>query len=127
MKTKDKKRSVRVKETQYNTLQIIGRKIQRVIWFVSSIIQGVIFLRIMLLLVDANPNNVFANFIFETSSYILTPFKNLVSDTTIGGVTIDLTAFIAILVYGLATWLINEFVWIIFSTNTKKQQVIYEE
>ena len=127
MNTKDKKRAVRVKETQYSTWQIIGRKIQRVIWFVSSIVQGLIFLRILLLLVDANPNNVFANFIFESSSYFLTPFNNLVSNITIGGVTFDLTAFIAILIYWLATWLINEFIWILFSTTTKKQQVIYEE
>lgn len=127
MKNKTDKKTVRIQETHYSPAQIIGRKIQRLIWLVSSVVQGIIFLKIILLLVDANPNNMFAGFIFEASAFLLSPFNNLVNNITISGATFDLTALIAILVYGLVAWLLTELVWVVFSPSTKKQQVIYEE
>ncbi|MGY6529731.1 MAG: YggT family protein [Cyanobacterium sp.] len=88
-------------------------------WIINTIyvlvgfLQVLLFIRLLLRLLGANPENQFAQFIYGVSDPFMTPFATLfispVSDETmnpIGGMNVfDLNVMVAIIVYALLGWL----------------------
>ncbi|AUC61407.1 hypothetical protein AA637_09675 [Cyanobacterium sp. HL-69] len=88
-------------------------------WIVNTIyilvgfLQVLLFIRLLLRLLGANPENQFAQFIYGVSDLFMSPFATLfispVSDETmnpIGGMNVfDLNVMVAIIVYALLGWL----------------------
>jgi hypothetical protein len=89
-------------------------------------------MRIMLKLIGANPDSLFAVFIYGVSNFFLFPFAGLVGTPASGGMVLELTSIIAMLVYALLFWAVERMVWVIFyrpreatvgvtQTTTRKQ------
>src|SRR3989304_486116 len=85
-----------------------------VIWLVLVMLEGLIPLRIGLKLIRANPDSGFAVFIYNFSNIFLFPFAGLTSSYTAGAVVLEVSSFIAMVVYALVFWAIERVVWVIF-------------
>lgn len=71
---------------------------------VSIVISAVFILlglRFILRLFAANPDNGFVNWIYQTSSEVLAPFRGIFPNENLDGFVFDFTALFAMLVYGL--------------------------
>jgi len=86
---------------------------ERIVWLVAGIIIGLLALRFLLRLLAANPNNGFADFIYNVSYPFAAPFFGLFSYTAqLNTGRFEFETLIAILVYTLVAWLIAKVVTI---------------
>ena len=84
------------------------------IWLVLGIVEALIGLRVLLKLIAANPESPFAAFIYNVSAIFLFPFAGLVGTPASGGMVLEISSIIAMLVYALLAWGIERIVWVIF-------------
>ncbi len=83
--------------------------VQRVVYFIASVINGLLLVRFLLSLFGANRNNGFADFIYDLTGPLVAPFRSLFSiDRTIGTTNsvFEIETLVAMIVYGLIAWLI---------------------
>jgi hypothetical protein len=93
--------------------QVMLRKFTRFIWWGTAVLEGMISLRVVLRLMAANPNNPFANFIYSFTNVFLWPFAGLTAQPSSGGVVLEISSVIAMIVYLLLAWVFIEFLWLI--------------
>ena len=94
------------------------RRLQLLIWLITAAIVGLISLRIVLLLIAANPANTFADFIYDLSGIFVDPFSTLITNPgTDGGNVFEITSIIAIVVYVLVAYLIVFLLGILFGRS----------
>lgn len=84
------------------------------IWLVLGIVEVIIGLRVLLKLIGANPQSPFASLVYNLSAMLLVPFAGLVGTPTAGGMILEISSIIAMLVYALLAWGIDRIVWVIF-------------
>jgi hypothetical protein len=84
------------------------------IWLILGIVEIIIGLRVLLLLIGANPESPFATFIYNLSAILLLPFAGLVGAPASGGMVLEISSIIAMLVYALLAWGIDRIVWMLF-------------
>ena len=84
------------------------------IWLILGVIEIIIGLRVLLLLIGANPASPFAAFIYNLSAFLLIPFAGLVGAPAMGGMVLEISSIIAMLVYALLAWGIDRLIWVIF-------------
>ena len=84
------------------------------IWLGLGIVEVLIGLRVMLKLIAANPESPFAAFIYTVSAIFLFPFVGLVGTPASGGMVLELSSIIAMLVYALLAWGFERIVWVSF-------------
>lgn len=78
---------------------------QRIIWYIAGILLALLAFRFVLTLLGANPNNAFANFIYETSQPFVSPFFGLFSYELEYGVSrFEIFTLVAMAVYALVAW-----------------------
>lgn len=80
--------------------------VARIIWYVAGILLVLLAFRFVLALLGANPNNAFANFIFDTSHPFVSPFFNLFSydEITTGASRVEIFTLVAMGVYAAVAW-----------------------
>lgn len=100
-------------------------KVTNFIWLLFGILEGLIGLRIFLKLIAANPNNPFANLVYQFTSLFLWPFQGLTTNPSAGGIVLELTSLIAMLVYALLGWAIVRLIWLIFYRPPTKEVTTY--
>ena len=93
--------------------RIFSFKLIELIWLFFGAVEGLIGIRILLKLVAANPDNPFAAFIYALSDVFLWPFRGLTATPSAGGFVLELSAFVALLVYALLAWGVVRLVWIL--------------
>ena len=84
------------------------------IWLGLGIIEVLIGLRVVLKLIAANPESPFAAFIYNVSAIFLFPFAGLVGTPAAGGMVLEFSSIIAMLVYALLAWGLERIVWVSF-------------
>jgi len=89
-------------------------RITQIIWLVTSVIEALFAIRVLLKLMAANPAAGFAVFIYNMTSVFLSPFFNLTATPSANGSVLELSTLIAMLVYALLAWGIVRVLWIIF-------------
>lgn len=94
--------------------RIFSFKATQWLWLGLTVIQTLITIRIILKLIGANSENPFALFIYNLSSVILFPFAGLVGNPMIGGMVLELSSIIAMVIYALLAWGIERTIWVIF-------------
>jgi YggT family protein len=98
-----------------------GRKVRQGIWYLVGALELLLALRFVLRLAGANPENTFANSIYNLSNPFVTPFSTLfVSPATSGTSTFsqnifDINLLIAMFAYLLLGFLVAWLVKILFS------------
>jgi uncharacterized protein YggT (Ycf19 family) len=104
-----------------------ARKLNQVIWLIFGSIMGLIAIRIVLSLMAANQANAFASFIYNVTDIFLWPFFGLTAEPGAGGMVLELSAFIAILVYALLAWFLTKLVKVLFDRPRTEMVETYEE
>ena len=106
---------VRTSKREPNREQrIFTFKATYMIWLLVVMLEGLIALRIGLKLIGANADNPFAALIYGFTNLFLFPFVGLIGTPTAGGMVLEISSVIAMLVYGLAGWAFERLVWVIF-------------
>jgi len=81
----------------------------RLAYFGVIFIEGLIITRIVLLVLNANLENKFANWVFNTSTIYVKPFEGIVtSSLQINNFTLELTPLVALLFYIIIAFVLSE-------------------
>ena len=88
----------------------IGKIIDFIRWIIVAL-ELLFLLRFVLELIGADPNNIFAQFLYNFTGFFLYPFLGIVPNTPIGknGAFIDWSTLIGMAVYGILYWILRLF------------------
>ena len=100
--------------------------VSQVILLFFGIVEGLIGLRIILKVIGADPDNEFARFIYNAAGLFLAPFFGLVGSPAAGGMVLEISSFIGLLVYALLGWLLISVVWPLFDRPTTTSTSTYD-
>ena len=95
-------------------LRIFTFKATQVVWLLFGILEVMIALRIVLKLIAANPNSPIAALIYGFTDLFLFPFAGLTATPSAGGMVLELSSFLAMVIYALIAWAIERTIWVIF-------------
>jgi len=94
--------------------RIFTFKATQLVWLFFGILEALIALRIGLKLIGANAASPIAGFIYGVTSLFLAPFEGLTGTPTAGGMVLELSSVIALVVYALIAWALVKIVDVIF-------------
>lgn len=106
--------------------QLMPERVSALIGFLFSVIEGAIGLRVLLKLMEANPKNVFASLVYNFTALFLSPFAGLVANPSVGGMILEITSIVAMIVYGLIALAIIRLVWLVFYRPSARSVTTYE-
>ena len=89
------------------------QRITQFIWLMFGVIIGLIAIRVVLMLIAANPASGFASLVYGVTDIFLWPFMGLTVTPSVSGMTLDIPAIIGMLVYFLVGWLVVRLIWLL--------------
>ena len=89
-------------------------KATQVVWLLLSIFEALLALRFVLKLIGANPASPFAVALYGFTGLFLYPFATLIGTPAMGGMVLEISTLIAMLVYGLIAWAVERIIFVIF-------------
>lgn len=101
-------------------------KITQFVWLLFGILEALIGFRIVLRLIGANPASWFTAFVYQLTDIFLWPFQNIVVNPSIAGFVLEITSFIAMLVYALMSWAIVRLIWLVFYQRATRHVTTYD-
>lgn len=84
------------------------------IWLLLGVLETLITLRIVLMLVGANPNSPIVALIYGVTYLFLFPFVGLVNSPAYGSMVFELSSIFAMVIYAMVAWAVERTVWLIF-------------
>jgi hypothetical protein len=103
-----------------------ANKLSQVVWLLIGIVEGLIFLRIVLHILAANPAAGFTSFIYNASAPFLAPFFGIVGSPAAGGSVLEIPSIIAMVVYLLLGWLIVTIIWLLMDRPATRSMSRYD-
>ena len=100
-------------------------KVTQFIWLLFGGLEALIGMRVILLLIGANPANPFTAFVYQLSELFLWPFRNIVANPAFQNYVLEITSLIAMIVYALIGWAIIRLIWVIFYRAPTSQVTTY--
>jgi len=94
--------------------RIFTFKATQLVWLLFGILEALLALRIGLKLIGANPASPVAAFLYGFTDLFLWPFAGLVGSPEAGGLVLELTTVVAMVVYALIAWALERLIWVIF-------------
>jgi len=107
---------------QRQTLQWVSA----LIGFFFTALEGLIGLRVVLKLIDANSKNAFASFTYNITALFVAPFNSLIVNPSIGGNVLELTSLVALIVYAMIAAVLIRLIWVLFYHPSAKTVTTYE-
>jgi hypothetical protein len=101
-------------ERRLSTLQMI-----RIVWAGLGLLQILLGLRVMLMLIGANPENGFTRFIMALTVLPTAPFSGLTPEWFAGNNVFEVSTIIAMIVYSLAGWILVRAIPIVMERQSK--------
>jgi len=101
-------------------------KVVQFIWLLFGGLEALIGIRVVLLLIGANPGNWFTAFVYQLSNLFLWPFQNIVGNPAIQNYVLEITSIIAMIVYPLIGWAITRLIWVLFYHTPTSQVTTYD-
>jgi YggT family protein len=89
-------------------------KITQLIWLALGLLEAVIALRVLFKLIGVNGANTFAAFLYNVSNLFVAPFASLVGAPAFGGMVLEISSIIAMIVYLLIAWALERIVYVLF-------------
>ena len=114
----ERKEVTEVRSEQYEPERerhIFTYKLTQAIWLLLGILEGLLALRFLLKLIAANPGSPIAALIYSFTGIFLIPFSGLTATPAAGGIVLEISTLIAMIIYGLVGWVLVRLVWLIFS------------
>lgn len=94
--------------------RIFTFKATYLIWLFFGVLEALLALRILLKLIGANADSPFAALLYSFTQIFLFPFEGLMGTPTAGGMVLEISTVIAMLVYAVVGWALERLVWVIF-------------
>ena len=94
--------------------RIFTFKATQLVWLLFGVLEGLIALRIGLKLFGANPASPVAALLYGFTDLFLWPFAGLLGTPQAGGLVLELSSVVAMLVYALIAWALERLIWVIF-------------
>jgi hypothetical protein len=94
--------------------RIFTFKATQLVWLLFGMLEALIALRIGLKLIGANPDSPIAALIYGFTSLFLAPFEGLMGTPAAGGMVLELSSVIAMVVYALIAWALERLIWVLF-------------
>lgn len=101
-------------------------KVSQFIWLLFGGLEALIGIRVLLLLIGANPGSWFTAFVYQLSEVFLWPFRNIVANPTFQNSVFEITSLIAMIVYALIGWAIVRLIWVLFYRAPTSQVTTYD-
>jgi len=101
-------------------------KVSQFIWLLFGGLEALIGIRVLLLLIGANPGNWFTAFVYQLSEVFLWPFRNIVANPAFQNSVFEITSLIAMIVYALIGWAIVRLIWVLFYRAPTSQVTTYD-
>jgi uncharacterized membrane protein len=101
-------------------------KVSQFIWLLFGGLEALIGIRVILLLIGANPASWFTAFVYQLSGLFLWPFQNIVANPAFGNNVLEITSLIAMIVYPLIGWAIVRLIWVLFYRAPTSQVTTYD-
>jgi hypothetical protein len=89
-------------------------KATQMIWLLLGILEAVIALRVVFKLIGVNAANAFATFLYSVSGLFVAPFASLTGAPAAGGMVLEISSVIAMIVYLLIGWALERIVYVVF-------------
>jgi uncharacterized protein YggT (Ycf19 family) len=89
-------------------------KVTQLIWLFLGIVEGLLALRFIFKLVGVNAANAFATLVYSVTDFFLAPFASLAGAPSAGGMVLEVSTLIAMIVYGLIGWVLERIVYVLF-------------
>lgn len=78
--------------------------VQRIVWFIAGLISTIIALRFIFLLLGANRDAAFTDFIYSLSAPFVAPFVGIFGEPVYGTAVFEISSLLAIVIYLLIAW-----------------------
>ncbi|MBI4789625.1 MAG: YggT family protein [Chloroflexi bacterium] len=111
-----------VAASQRNTLY----QLSAFIGLLFGILEGLIGIRILLKLIGANAANAFASFVYSITDLFLWPFAGLTATPAVGGMVLEISSIIAMIVYALIAWAVIQLLWVLLYHPSVRRVSTYE-
>lgn len=89
-------------------------KAMQLIWLGVAVLEVLIGLRIVLKLFAANPENAMASLLYGITDLFLFPFAGLMPTPASGGMVLEISSVVAMVVYALIGWGLAKLVEVVF-------------
>ena len=89
-------------------------KATQLIWLLLGLLEAAIALRIVFKLIAVNAANPFAALLYAVTNLFVAPFASLMGAPTAGGMVLEISSIIAMIVYLLIGWALERIVYVLF-------------
>jgi len=89
-------------------------KATQLIWLLLSLLEAALALRIVFKLIAVNAANPFATLLYGVTNLFVAPFASLVGTLKAGGMVLEISSIIAMIVYLLIAWALERIVYVLF-------------
>ena len=89
-------------------------KATQLVWLLFGLLEALIALRILFKLIAVNKSNAFAGFVYNITNIFVAPFASLTGAPSAGGMVLEISSFIAMIVYALVGWGLERLIWVLF-------------
>ena len=100
-------------------------KVTQFIWLLFGGLEAFLGIRAILMLIGANPATPFTALVYQLSELFLWPFRNIVANPAFGSSVLEITTFIAMIVYPLIGWAIVRLIWVLFYRSPSSNVTTY--
>jgi len=84
------------------------------IWLLAGLFEAAIALRVVFKLVGVNAANLFATLLYNVTGLFVAPFASLTGAPAAGGMVLEISSVIAMIVYLLIAWALERIVYVLF-------------
>lgn len=113
MNLDEKKQGIATANQNSSTARIVN-----IVYFLFGALQLLLATRVILKLIAANPNNSFADFVYDLSAPFVGLFASLVQNPTINGEgtgVLEITTLLAMVAWAILAYLAGRLVWLMLS------------
>ena len=100
-------------------------KVTQFVWLLFGGLEALLGIRVILMLIGANPATPFTALVYQLSALFLWPFQNIVANPAFGNSVLEITSVIAMIVYPLIGWAIVRLIWVLFYRAPSSQVTTY--
>lgn len=100
-------------------------KVTQFIWLLFGGLEALIGIRVILMLIGANPASAFVAFVYQLSALFLWPFQNIIANPAFQNHVLEITSIIAMIVYPIIGWAIVRLIWVLFYRAPSSQVTTY--
>ena len=89
-------------------------KATQLIWLLIGLLEGLLALRFVFKLIGVNAANAFASLLYNITDLFVAPFASLTGAPAAGGMVLEVSTLIAMIVYALIGWVLARIVYVLF-------------